>query len=365
MTPDRDPRQTSASANAEEDALLLSLLLTADDDPTAASTPNAAAAEERRSPSPPARVRKTTDPGPPSILSRVKKTRERSTPSTLASAEGTNGRAPAGASGTGGGDGPGSTVTTAAAAAAEPAMTLIDHLKELRTRLVWASIGVLAGMAVGMFLVLGPFNLVNFLIATFAPAEGKPYPPVQTVGTAEAFTSYMTVALTVGVILGMPVIVYQLLAFIVPGLTGKEKRAIFIALPFVIGFFLAGLAFGWFVTVPTAIHFLMGFSTSELIQIQPTLSNFIRTVTLLLVINGVVFELPIIIFVLALMGVVTAKQLSSYRRYAIVIVAIVAAIITPTGDPVNLALLAIPMYLLFELGVLMARLVPGRESGSQ
>lgn len=244
----------------------------------------------------------------------------------------------------------------------DEAMTLMDHLRELRTRLIRASVGVLVGMGIGMFLVLGPLNLVDHLIATFAPLGDQSYPPVQTVGTAESFTSYMTVALTVGVILGMPVIVYQLLAFIVPGLTNKERRAIFTALPFVIGFFLAGIAFGWFVTVPTAIRFLIGFSTSDLIQVQPTLSDFIRTVTLLLVINGVVFELPVIIYVLALLGVVTAKQLRSYRRYAIVIVAIVAAIITPTGDPVNLALLALPMYLLFELGVFLARFVPAPQN---
>jgi sec-independent protein translocase protein TatC len=242
------------------------------------------------------------------------------------------------------------------------AMTLIEHLLELRGRLVKAAIGVLLGLGVGLFLVLGPVKLVDIIIVNFAPINPEvEYPPVQSVGTAEQFTSYMTVALTVGFIVGMPVIVYQLLAFIVPGLTDRERRILFMALPFVTFFFLSGLAFGWFITVPTAIRFLIGFSGSTLVQTQPALADFLGTITTLLLVNGVVFELPVIIYVLAFLGVVTAQQLGKYRRFAIVIVVIVAAFITPTGDPINLALLAIPMYLLYEVGVFLARFVPSRK----
>jgi sec-independent protein translocase protein TatC len=241
----------------------------------------------------------------------------------------------------------------------EAAMTLIEHLVELRGRLIKASIGVLLGLGVGIFLVLGQPHLVDVIIATFAPVN-ESYAPIQSVGTTESFTSYMTVALSVGLIVGMPGIVYQLLAFIVPGLTDKERRLIYISLPFVTLFFLGGVAFGWFITVPTAIRFLIGFSDSPLIQTQPSLSDFLGTITTLLLINGVVFELPIIIYVLAFLGVVTAAQLGSFRRFAVVIVVIVAAVITPTGDPINLMLLAIPMYMLYELGVILARFVPKR-----
>lgn len=242
----------------------------------------------------------------------------------------------------------------------ETAMTLIEHLVELRGRLIKAGIGVILGLAVGVFLVLGPLHLVDIIIATFAPINDA-YAPIQSVGTTESFTSYMTVALTVGIIIGMPVIVYQLLAFIVPGLTDRERRLIFISLPFVTFFFLSGVTFGWFITVPTAIKFLIGFSDSPLIQTQPSLADFLGTITTLLLINGVVFELPVIIYVLAFLGVVTARQLGSFRRFAIVIVVIAAAIITPTGDPINLMLLAVPMYLLYEVGVILARFVPKRN----
>jgi sec-independent protein translocase protein TatC len=245
--------------------------------------------------------------------------------------------------------------------AGEASMTLIEHLIELRSRIIKAGIGVLIGMVVGFIAVWpqGPIKLIDILILTFAPVNER-FAPIQSVGTTEQFTSYMKVALLVGVILAMPVIVYQLLAFIIPGLTESEKRLIFRALPFVTFFFLAGIAFGWFVTTPVAIRFLIGFSDSPLIQTQPTLSDFLETVSMLLLINGIVFELPIIIYVLAYLNVTTAKQLAGYRRYALVIVVIIAAFITPTGDPVNLILLALPMYLLYEVGIILARFVPHR-----
>lgn len=254
-----------------------------------------------------------------------------------------------------------STATTSAQPEEAYAMSLIDHLRELRTRLVRASIGIILGMFVGVFLVLpdGSVKLIDILIRTFAPINPN-YAPIQAVNTTEQFSEYMMVALVVGVMLAMPVIVYQLLAFIVPALTDKERRVLYLALPFVTIFFGSGLVFGWFITVPTAIHFLIGFSGSALIQAQPTLSDFLSTVTTLLLINGIVFELPVIIYVLAFLGVVTAQQLSQYRRFAIVAVVIIAAVITPTGDPLNLALLAIPMYMLYEFGVILARFVPRR-----
>ncbi|NJP06396.1 MAG: twin-arginine translocase subunit TatC [Chloroflexaceae bacterium] len=239
-------------------------------------------------------------------------------------------------------------------------MSVIAHLKELRMRLSRAMIGVLLGMGVGVFLISPPVNLVDIIIRAFLVTD-RGYPPVQAVGTAEAFTSYMTVALAVGFILGMPVIVYELLAFIVPALEHHEQRILSRALPFIMLFFLTGLLFGWFVTVPVAIRFLTSFGNPELIANQPSLSNFLHTVTFLLLVNGVIFEMPIIIFTLAFLGLVQVHQLSGYRRYAIVIIAIVAAVITPTGDPINLMLLALPMYLLYEFGIFLARFAPRRE----
>lgn len=241
----------------------------------------------------------------------------------------------------------------------EKLLSLVEHLQELRLRLTWSVITVLLGMAGGLFLVLGPTRLIDIIIASFVPID-RPYAPLQAVGTTEKFTSYMTVALTMGVIIAMPMIVYQIIAFISPGLRPPEKRIVFVSLPFVTLFFVGGLSFGWFISVPVAIRFLIDFGESQLIATQPALADFLRTTSTLLLINGVIFELPIIIFVLAWLGLVTAQQLSRYRRYAVLVVAVAAAFITPTGDPINMMLLAVPMYLLFELGIILARFAPRR-----
>ena len=248
----------------------------------------------------------------------------------------------------------------------EEGMSLMDHLVELRNRLMKAGIGVILGMGVGAFLVLGPPDVFSWVVKSLLGDIARPDSVVkllQTTSATELFTTTMTLALTIGVIIAMPVIVYQLIAFIAPALLPNEKRYVFIALPFISLFFLAGVSFGWFITVPAALRFLFTFPVgAQYVQIQPTASDFVSLVTTLLLINGVVFEMPVIIYVLAFIGVVTAQKLASWRRYVMVANVIIAAIITPTGDPINLMLLAIPMHLLFELGVIFARFAPKRDA---
>lgn len=235
------------------------------------------------------------------------------------------------------------------------------HLIEMRNRMVRIAISVLVGMLVGLGLVFGPTKLVEFIIISFAPTD-RPYPPIQAVGTAEVFTSYMLIAFVTGIILAMPMILYQVLAFVYPALEYEyERKFIRWSLPFVILLFIAGIAFGWFITVPVAIQFLMGFGNTTLISNQPALSDFLRTVSLLILVNGIVFEIPVVMYILTTVNLVTPYQLAKYRRFAILIVTIIAAVVTPTGDPINLMLLAIPMYLLYEIGILVARFVPGRK----
>jgi sec-independent protein translocase protein TatC len=239
----------------------------------------------------------------------------------------------------------------------------IPHLRELRDRLIKSLGAIILGAFVGFWLVsdaspIGP--LPQLIIEHFAPGK-----KLQAIGVAETFVQYMGLALLIGFAIAIPVVVYQLIAFFSPGLHAGEKRVLFIALPFVTELFLAGLAFGWFFTIPAALQFLLNFGTSQVIEIRPTPENFFSTVTTLLFWNGLVFELPAIVYLLARLGIVNAKLLGRTRRYAIVIITIIAAIITPTGDPYNLLLLAVPMYLLYELGILLARFVPQRRAVSQ
>lgn len=258
------------------------------------------------------------------------------------------------------------TYDTPAPAAAPPnpedatVMSWMDHLRELRNRLVRASLAVFVGLAVGFGLIFyNNYALLYYITNHFKP----PQVTIQATSPAEVFTSAMQVSLGIGVALAMPVIVYQLLAFIVPALTLRERRIIFFILPFVILCFISGLVFGWIVTVPAAFYFLLVQGAGRF-NIQPTLGNFLSLFTRLILLNGLVFELPVVVYAVIWLGVVQRTTLTRFRRYAILIITIVAAIITPTGDPVNLALVAIPMYLLYELGLLLALLVPRRKASA-
>lgn len=244
-------------------------------------------------------------------------------------------------------------MTKAAAADPGATMTLMEHLKELRSRLVKACLAVVAGLIAGFWL-LSNSNLIDLVILRFVGPGG-----VQIVRVTEAFTSFIGVALMLGIILSMPVIVYQLLAFLTPGLTSKEKRWVFLGLPLVVLFFAAGLAFGWFVTVPAAMKFLVGFGVNvapTLIENKPTLDDFLDLLIRLMLVNGVIFEMPMLMFTLAKLGILKPRAVARYRRYIILGVVVLASIITPTGDPANLALTALPMYFLFEFGLLLGRL---------
>ena len=231
---------------------------------------------------------------------------------------------------------------------------IAPHLIELRNRLTKGLLAVLAGTIIGFWIVNSSWllgdTLPNLLIGHFVPANIM----LQAIEPAELFVNYMRIALVIGIAIAIPVLVYQLIAFFIPGLLPHEKRILFTALPFVSELFLAGLAFGWFFTIPAALQFLFTFGTTARIEAQPTFASFISTVSTLLLWNGIIFELPAVIYLLARLGIVNTKMLSRTRRYAIVIITIAAAIITPTGDPYNLMLLAVPMYLLYELGILLS-----------
>lgn len=236
----------------------------------------------------------------------------------------------------------------------------LPHLRELRDRLVKCLLAVGVGTALGFWLVNSPElfgkTLPNLLIDQFVPAGVK----LQFVGPAEGFVNYMRISLVIGVALAVPVIIYQVVAFFSPGLLSHEKRILFSALPFVTELFMAGLAFGWFFTVPAAMQFLLTYGGGERIEARPSFESFVSIVSTLLLWNGVIFEMPALIYLLAWLGLVNPRMLARTRRYAIVIIVIAAALITPTGDPYNLLLLAVPMYLLYELGIFLARFTPRR-----
>ncbi len=243
-------------------------------------------------------------------------------------------------------------------------MTWIDHLKELRNRLMKASLAVLVGLVLGVAIVFlrnyAFLDVVADHLTPINPATGEKI-VVQAIKPGEIFTNAMRVALGVGVALAMPVIVYQLLAYVAPGLTTRERRIIYLILPFVVLSFVAGLAFGWFITVPAAFRFLLVQGIGNF-DVRPTVEFMLSLFTRLMLINGVLFELPLVVYSLIWLGVVERKTLAKYRRYSILIITIISAVVSPTGDATNLAFIAIPMYLLYELGLLMAWIAPRKKT---
>jgi sec-independent protein translocase protein TatC len=235
-------------------------------------------------------------------------------------------------------------------------MSWLDHARELRDRILKVAITIALGLMIGFWLFTwNDYYLTTGLILHFTNG-------VQTVYPAEAFTGVIKLGAGFGIALAMPVIIYQLMAFVVPALTRRERQIILLMLPFVMLCFIAGLLFGWYVTIPAAFKFLINFGPNDVIENKPALDQFLSLFTRLMLINGALFELPVIIYGIIWLGAVERKTLVNYRRYSILVIVILSAIITPTGDPINLAFTAVPMYLLYELGLLLALIAPRRKT---
>ena len=224
-------------------------------------------------------------------------------------------------------------------------MSIWDHLNELRRRLFTAVIAMVVTTAIS-------FLASNYFIQVLTEPVGG-LKNLQAITVTENVGVFMRVALLGGVILGMPVIVYELLLFILPGLTSKEKKWIYIAVPFASLLFLTGVLFSFYIMLPRAIPFLLGFLN---VKTTPRISDYIDFVTNLMFWIGISFETPLIIFVLAKFKVVSASQLIKGWRFAVVIIAVIAAVVTPTVDPINMSLLMIPLMALYGLSIILAAL---------
>ena len=235
-------------------------------------------------------------------------------------------------------------------------MPFLEHLGELRTRIIRSAIAVVGGLAIALNFTERIMKFVRRPFEVAAPGQKLVF-----LTPTEAFWVYMKVALIAGLILAMPFVLYQIWAFIAPGLHTHEKRY---ALPFVLvgsTFFLLGAAFSLFVVIPFAMKFLVSFPGQDL---APMISvgayvDFVLKFTLAF---GAVFELPVIITIAARLGVVTPQMLSKNRKYAILINFIVAAVLTPTPDIFNQTLMAGPLCLLYELGIVSARIFGRRPA---
>ncbi len=223
-------------------------------------------------------------------------------------------------------------------------MTLMEHLLELRTRLIWIVSSLVVGAMIALFFADPLLEFIKL------PLRGA---PLISTGPPDTLINIFKISFMLGACFAMPIIVYQLIAFAAPGLYPHEKRALLLALPAIVGLFVAGLAFAFYVMLPVAIGFLQEFFGDEIEQLWQ-FDRYISFVTRIVFWIGVAFEMPVILAFLARTGLVSGPQLLNFWRHAFVIIAIVAAIITPTVDPVNMAIVMGPLIVLYFLSVGLA-----------
>ena len=223
----------------------------------------------------------------------------------------------------------------------EKEMSFLEHLEELRRR-------IFKMLAAVLVFAIGAYAYSDKLIDYFT----KPLPVVYFMAPTEAIMVRIKISLIAGTIVGIPIILYQLWMFIGPGLL---KREIKIVAPIVLSatiFFLGGASFCFFLVLPYAMKFLLSYGTANM---QPLISidSYLSFAGMLILAFGLIFELPVVSFILGRVGIITSKMLSSWRRYAIIIILIAAAILTPTPDLINQMLLAGPLYILYEISILV------------
>jgi sec-independent protein translocase protein TatC len=228
-------------------------------------------------------------------------------------------------------------------------MSVVDHLRELRDRVIWSLIAIAVG-AIVCFIFFEP--IIHLMVEPYRDATGKGLIFTQPL---EAFMTRIKVAAYGGFVLASPVVFFHLWRFITPGLNPREKRY---AIPFVTAsvILFAGGSMVAVITFPKALNFLLGVGGSDLDPLL-TAGSYLTLVFLMILAFGVSFEFPIVMMFLLLARIITTRQLRSVRKFAFLGLVIFAAVITPSQDPISLFAMAVPMYLLYEGSILLGRIL--------
>ena len=225
------------------------------------------------------------------------------------------------------------------------AMSLWAHLDELRKRLFYSLIGLILGVILS---VIFAEYLLNIIAQPIGGLEN-----LLSIQVTENLSVYFRVTLLAGFIITLPFTLFQIYLFVAPGLTKRERGWILVAVPFATLLFCTGAVFAYLVMLPAAIPFLVQFPGPEVL---PKWKDYVNFVTNLVFWIGLSFETPLAMFVLAKLGIIDAKGLAKQWRIALIAIAVIAAVATPTPDPINMALLMGPLFLLYLLGILLAAL---------
>ncbi len=224
-------------------------------------------------------------------------------------------------------------------------MALLDHIAELRRRLFRAIIALLLGTGVGLALARPAIGLL------IRPVEGH----VTVLSPTEAPAIYFKVAFVLGFGVALPYIAYQIYAFVRPGLYPQERRYVLLGIPVMVVLFGLGVLFAMIVLVPFSLPVLMSFLADEVTHIY-SLQEYLSFVTTLLLWMGLLFQTPLVLYLLARLGVVEPKKLKRVRRVVIFLAFVVGAVITPTTDMLTMLLVTVPFIVLYEIGILLAGL---------
>jgi sec-independent protein translocase protein TatC len=227
----------------------------------------------------------------------------------------------------------------------EDRLTLVEHLDELRTRLV-ISIVV---FFVAWGLCFWQSDLIFDLLNDPLPNGRQPV----TLSPTEPFFTTMTVSAYAAILLALPVVLYQLYAFVLPAFSPRERRAVMPLLLLVPVLFAGGVAFGYFVVLDRAVDFLLNFNNDQF-NIQIRARDYYSFVSLALVALGLLFQMPVVILGITRLGITSPQRLRRSRRYAVLVIAVVAMVASPGGDPVTMLIMMIPLLVLYELSIVLA-----------
>lgn len=227
-------------------------------------------------------------------------------------------------------------------AKADKPMSFFDHLSELRRRLIVIAVFIMLA-SIACFIYVEP--IMEMLTQGVDLIYIRP---------PEAFLARIRAAFTAGILAASPVIFYQIVAFLAPALTKREKRILFSAVFMTFCLFIAGIAFAWFVVFPIAMNFFASFATEKLLPTY-TISEYVSFATNFFLAFGLVFQLPLLFWVLGALGIASSRFLRSCRKYALVLILILSALVTPP-DVISQILMAVPVLGLYELGILLVAL---------
>ena len=239
----------------------------------------------------------------------------------------------------------------------EKSMSLMGHLGELRKRFTYAGIAVVV-------CCIAAFIEKKYVFAVLMqPLKGTQYAGQKLLATSatEPFMAILKISIYAGIIIALPIILWQFWAFVMPALYEKERRSIFPYVAMTSGLALAGVAFGYYVVLPVGLKWLLNFSSGQF-TVMLRVDQYVSFISLFLLAFGVVFELPVVMMLLAWAGIIDYKKMAKVRKYAVLVEAVVAMVITPSQDPISMMLMLVPLVVLYEVGIWLSRITARQKA---